>query len=112
MIDIDSYIDYYAVMLYIARSGDWPWLNYGLWRVDKTDESPYGDGKWRWMIFDLNSPGFFTDLDSIAYAMDNDEMFRNLMRNDAFRSQSIYRMEEMADLVFDDVVMKDILAEY
>lgn len=112
MIDIESYIDYYAVMLFIARTGDWPWLNYGLWRVDKTDQSPYGDGKWRWIIFDLNSPGFGTDLDSVAYAMDNDEMFKNLMTNDTFRSQLIDRMEELADTVLDDDVMDDILSEY
>ena len=112
MIDIESYIDYYAVMLYIGRTGDWPWLNYGLWRVDKTDNSLYGDGKWRWIIFDLNSPGFSTDLDSIAYAMDNDIMFKNLMTNDAFRSRLIDRMEELADTVFNNGAMEDILCEY
>ncbi len=112
MIDIDSYIDYYAVMLYVARSGDWPWLNYGLWRVDKTDESPYGDGKWRWMIFDLNSPGFSADLDSVDYVMNHDEMFRNLMTNDDFSAKVIRRIEELADTAFDADRMNEILSEY
>lgn len=112
MIDIDSYIDYYAVMLYIGRCGDWPWLNYGLWRVKKTENTPYGDGKWRWVVFDLNSPGFSIDLDSIEYVMEHDEMFNNLMTNAAFRTKLIDRIREVADTTFDDDIMNDILAEY
>ena len=60
----------------------------------------------------MNSPGFSTDLDSIAYAMDNDEMFKNLMTNDAFRSRLLDRIEELIDTVFDYDVMEDILTEY
>lgn len=112
MIDMESYIDYYAVMCYIGRSGDWPWLNYGTWRVKKTEDGPYGDGKWRWIIFDLNSPGFSTDLDSIQYVMEHDEMFKNMMTNDAFRTQLIQRMEELMDTVFDAEVMSEWLDEY
>lgn len=112
MIDIESYIDYYAIMCYIGRSGDWPWLNYGLWRVEKTENSPYGDGKWRWVIFDLNSPGFGVDLDSVGYVMEHDEMFNNLMRNDNFRFQLLTRMEEMADTVFAADKMNEKLDEY
>lgn len=112
MIDIESYIDYYAIMLYIGRSGDWPWLNYGLWRTEKKENSLYGDGKWRWVIFDLNSPGFSVDLDSIKYVMDNDEMFKNMMTNETFRTQLMLRIEELADRVFDAEKMNEILVEY
>lgn len=112
MIDIESYIDYYAIMCYIGRSGDWPWLNYGLWRVEKTENTPYGDGKWRWVIFDLNSPGFGVDLDSVGYVMEHDEMFNNLMKNDNFRSLLLTRMEEMADTVFAADKMNEKLDEY
>lgn len=112
MIDIESYIDYYAIMLYIGRCGDWPWLNYGLWRTEKTENSLYGDGKWRWIIFDLNSPGFGIDLDSIKYVMDHDEMFKNMMTNETFRTQLMLRIEELADGVLDAGNMNEILAEY
>lgn len=112
LIDMDSYIDYYAVMLYIGRSGDWPWLNFATWRVKKPEAGPYGDGKWRWMIFDLNSPGFITDLDSIQYVMDHDEMFQNLMTNDTFRGQLIQRIEELADTVFDAETMHEKMDAY
>lgn len=112
MIDMESYMDYYAIMCYIGRSGDWPWLNYGLWRVEKTENTPYGDGKWRWVIFDLNSPGFGVDLDSVGYVMEHDEMFDNLMKNATFRAQFLERMEEVADTVFAADKMNEKLEEY
>lgn len=112
LIDIESYIDYYASMIYIGRSGDWPWLNYALWRVKKNEAGPFGDGKWRWIIYDLNSPGFNTDLDSIAYVMEYDEMFNNLMTNDTFRAKLISRIEELADTVFNAEVMDENINSY
>lgn len=112
LIDIESYIDYYAVMLYVARSGDWPESNYIAWRVKKTETGLYGDGKWRWGIFDLNSTGFEVDFDSIGYVMDNDEMFKNMMTNDTFRTRLILRIEELADTVFDAEEINESLAEY
>lgn len=112
LIDIESYIDYYAVMLYIARREDWPWLNYALWRVRKEEGGSFGDGKWRWMIFDLNSSGFHADMDSIQYVMDNDEMFKNLMTNNTFRAKLVSRMEWLADTVFTSEKMAEKLNAY
>lgn len=100
MIDIESYMDYYAVMLYVGRHGDWPDSNYALWRVKKKENSPYGDSKWRWMVFDLNSPGFEVGFDSLEYVMENDPMFKNLMTNDNFRTQLFLKIEELADTIF------------
>lgn len=84
IIDIDSCIDYYAVMIYIGRCGDWPDSNYCLWRVKKEENGQYGDMRWRWAIFDLNSAGYTNDINPIEYVMDNDAMFHNLMQNREF----------------------------
>ena len=63
---------------------------------------PYGggDGKWRWMIFDLNSAGFNFEIDPIEYVMDNDKVFSNLMTNGQFRTQLLKKIEELTDTVF------------
>lgn len=111
MIDIESYIDYYAVMLYISRCGDWPGANYALWRVKKPESGSYGDGKWRWMIFDLNSPAFYSDFDTIKYVAETDEMFKNLMTNDTFRLKLIQRIEELGETVFEYEKIDAILSE-
>lgn len=112
MIDMNSYIDYYAVMLYVARNSDWPMGNYAMWRVKKTEAGSYGDGKWRWAVFDLNSAGFIVDFNSIEYVMDNDEMFKNMMTNDTFRKQLISKIEEIADTVFNYQDINKELEEY
>lgn len=100
LIDMESYLDYYAVMLYLGRRDDWPSGNYAVWRVKKTEKGPFGDGKWRWMFFDFNSPGYSVNFDSIEYAMEKDDMFKNLMTNDNFREQLFCRIEELSDTVF------------
>lgn len=112
LIDIESYIDYYAVMLYIGRIGDWPDSNYALWRVKKSENNPFGDSKWRWMIFDLNSTGFSFDIDPIEYVMDNDKVFHNLMKNDTFRAKLLLKIEELADTVFCADVMDESINKY
>lgn len=112
VIDIESYIDYYAVMIYIGRTGDWPDSNYALWRVKKSENSPFGDGKWRWMIFDLNSTGFGFDIDPIGYVMDNDKVFNNLMGNETFRAQLLSKIKELADTVFCFEKMNESINKY
>lgn len=98
MIDMESYMDYYALMVYLGRCGDWPSGNYALWRVKKQETGQYGDGKWRWMVYDLNSEGFFSTFDSLEYVMKNDEMFHNMMSNEEFRKGFLARLEEMIKL--------------
>lgn len=112
LIDIESYIDYYAVMIYLGRNNDWPSGNFALWRTAKKEDGLYGDGKWRWMVFDLNSAGFTTDFDSIRYVMENDVMFQNLMTNELFRTQLFLKIEDIADRTFNPEAINNWLNEY
>ena len=54
-IDINSMIEFFATGMYISI-GDWPRQNEGEWRNlgDKIEGNKYSDGKWRFMIFDLD----------------------------------------------------------
>ncbi len=101
IIDINSCIDYYATMLYVGRNSDWPGSNFACWRAKEQEHTFYGDGKWRWMLFDFNSAGFDVEFDSLNYVMENDAMFRNMMANDEFRTKLLARITEMADTIFD-----------
>lgn len=112
LIDIESYIDYYALMLYLGRNSDWPSGNFALWRVAKKEAGPYGDGKWRWVVFDLNSSGFITEFDSINYVIEKDAMFKNLMTNDLFRTQLFLKIEDIADQILNPEIMNQRLNEY
>ena len=103
IIDINSFIDYFAVMGYISRWGDWPDSNVALWRSRNVSGKPYEDGKWRWMLFDVNSTAMeadLVDLDCIATLRESSELFDNMCNNPSFRQAFADRLIELADTVF------------
>ena len=116
LVDIESYIDYYAAMIYVGRHDDWPNSNYSLWRTQGVDNTqPYSDGKWRWMAFDLNSGGMeekIVDMDTIGYVMEKNEMFNNMMTNDTFRQAFLKRVQEMGETVFESEKIDRLLDEH
>lgn len=85
LIDIDSCVDYYATQLYIANI-DWPEKNKALWRVREPSDGPYADGKWRWMLFDVNrSMGLGNAKRNITQRVAGiDPMFCSLLENGDF----------------------------
>lgn len=93
MMDMSSYIDYYAMQIYIQRHSDWPSANYALWKTRENEGSEYGDGRWRWMLYDVNSPGMGAIVyDSLSEVLHDDEMFFSLYQNDGFRRQFAERI--------------------
>lgn len=93
MIDIDSYIDYYATQIYIQRHEDWPSANYALWKTREDEGSEFGDGRWRWMLFDVNSGGMDSVTnDSLLEVLCGDAMFFSLYQNEEFRRQFAERI--------------------
>lgn len=97
VIDMKSYIEYYASEIYINRGeNDWPRYNEGYWRTIDNLGGKYTDGKWRWMLFDtnwacLNSP----EENSIAYTREKSRFFDRLCENREFRecfTQTMYKL--------------------
>ena len=115
MIDIDSFIDYYAAEIYMARNGDWPSANFALWRSSKVSQRPYEDGKWRWMLFDVNTSALHSDLtehDTLGYVMEECSLFYSLSQNETFRMMFADKLREMRDTILSFVTVEAKLAEY
>ena len=115
LIDIDSFLDYYAAEIYMARSGDWPQANYEMWRSRAITEKPYEDGKWRWMLFDVNTAAFESNLlehDTIAYAIEECDLFASLSKNPQFRKDFTERLRKMQEEVFTIEKVNERLEEY
>lgn len=54
MMDMDSFIDYYASQIYFAND-DWPHNNIRYWRKTANYDDRFGhDGKWRWAMYDTD----------------------------------------------------------
>jgi hypothetical protein len=110
--DIQSFIDYFAAQIYVYNE-DWPNNNFQLWRVrNKEPGNPYGDGKWRWMMFDtefsmgIYRSGAVTDpfpkiLNQDANDYGNAKLFKQLLENPGFRSQFANTMREMMNTNFE-----------
>ena len=117
LIDIDSYIDYYATLIYIARCEDWPHGNFELWRSRGISSNKYEDGKWRWMLYDCNSSAITmyqasVDHNTLEWVLADDVMFASLWENNDFRSQFRTRLLEIADTCFEPADMERYIDDF
>lgn len=100
VIDMESFIDYYALEIYVANQ-DWLPNNCAYWRSRESDNrSRYYDGKWRWMLFDTDLWAILmeTEDDTIQHAIDNDEVFASLIQNETVQEMLRERLLELQDI--------------
>ncbi len=121
-IDLQSYIDYYATEIYIGSWADWPGTNEAFWRTRKQAENTgegvkYSDGRWRWMLFDVNTSSLrekSVKKDVLKYAMERSPAFFNLCQCDAFKKQFAITLMDLANETFSvrntEPVIEDWLA--
>ena len=102
LMDMDSFIDYMAAEIYIARWVDWPGSNFAMWKSRTAENGEYGDRRWRMMLFDVNWGGMSYDdgdaeRDSMAWVRRYSPIFDNLCRSDEFRSVFSDRLMSFRD---------------
>lgn len=110
VIDLQSYIDYYATEIYIGSYADWPGTNEAFWRVRKPAENTgagvqYEDGRWRWMLFDVNTSALrenVVEKDVLAHTMERSPVFHNLCQSDAFKKQFTITLMDLANETFSE----------
>ena len=113
LIDINSFIDYHAAMIYIARYADWNYeTNTAIWRSRKIGEGLYNDGKWRWMLFDVNSGGLTEDLidfDTFNNCLKTNPIFCSLMQNNELKNKLLDKIVELKQTTFSKENVEKIL---
>jgi len=123
-IDIESFIDFQLAHIY-PKNTDWPGNNTKFWRYFRNDFDPAAgvkDGRWRWMLFDLDF-SFDLDLDyvphlntgsahnTLAFAMAPNGpawpnpswstlLLRKLSENDSFKIQFTNRYCDLLNTVY------------
>ncbi len=83
-LDVEQCLQYHAVNLLLAN-GDWGDNNLRVWRC-KDHGLPYQDGRWRFVLFDLDWAGSFPDSIPMAFQQlsqtnDNYSLLHSLLRN-------------------------------
>ncbi len=103
-IDLGNYIDYTIAELFL-KNYDWPVNNMKLWR-----QLP--DGKWRWILYDLDAGFGGENYNMFLHATANDSsitwpnppestfLFRNLLQNESFKFEFIDRYAEILNTDF------------
>ena len=105
MVDIQSYLDYYATEIYIGNK-DWPDNNVQLWRTREDDGSDYGDTKWRYMLYDTEYSMNLWGQDNngntnrLQEARNKDALFDALCTNDSFKQSLADTLMDLADKNF------------
>lgn len=115
ILDIDSFLDYYAAEIYIGRSGDWPSGNFALWRTRETGEGTYSDGRWRFLLFDVNGysmESWLTEEDTYQNVIRQDPLFASLMENPKCREQFAATILDMAENEFLPERINAFLADF
>lgn len=122
IVDPESAIDYFAIQTWINNKWDWPGKNWSMWKTKTVDESnPYADGRWRFMIYDVEFGGNQgsneakdntiknSNLLSIGSREEDDDnwdkpnvrVFAMFMTNKGFRDAFIQRLEELSTTIFE-----------
>lgn len=134
LVDMESFVDYFAFQLYIANQDSFfENNNWRMWRVKNADmATEYSDGKWRFAAYDNDySTGIY---DGPSAASKNNissmiaqssaserqknieqyapiELFRSLLQNDEFRSKLILALCDMRNVYFESKHAKEVLNE-
>ena len=134
LVDIGSFIDYFAFELYIHNEDSiFENNNWRMWRVRNADgATEWSDGKWRFAAYDNDySTGVYNGSDYSSY--DNIspiiaqsgsserqenignyvpiELFRSLLNNDEFRNELILALCDMRNIYFEPKHASQLLNE-
>jgi hypothetical protein len=111
-LDLDSFIDFTAVHVVVGNR-DWPLTNVRTWRDRSAIDAPgegVRDGRWRWMVFDLDHMGRQAGRYEVTYDVFTDRfapsddpehfdgwpfLFHRLMQDDAIRAQWLLRTSDL-----------------
>ena len=114
-IDLESFIDYYAVQLYIDRRNDWPYMNFALWRSRDEQDGEDGDCRWRWILFDDNAGAYgpaSVSSNSIANTREVDFVLDNLLRSPKIDERLRQRMLDLSENEFEPGRVSAFVDEY
>lgn len=130
MVDIQSYIDYICTNVYLANTDYSEYGNTAMWRTTEKENDSYGDGRWRWCLYDmdLQTAGCrqnygMTDItdaqvDSFNIVCDWDPpvnervIYCALKANPDFRKQFVLSFMDMINTDFTEQRMTELLEQW
>lgn len=114
MIDVQSFIEYYAAMLYVNDS-DWLGYNAKCYRNIESGQQKNEDGKWRWCVWDVETTMY--DAHENTFHMgnisswENDVLAQALMKHEDFRKQFVITYMDLYNNIWREDNILPIVSE-
>jgi hypothetical protein len=121
LIDISNFTEYLSSEIFLGNA-DWPNSNIKFWRnrtVPGNSVNKGHDGKWRWILFDLDGSfggtcnDVFVTFNTLDWALRDDQsfakytvLFRNLIENDQYKTDFINRTCDLINSSFKSSVTR------
>lgn len=126
LVDKESAMDYFATQVWINNKWDWPGKNWSMWKTTSIDpNNPYADGKWRFLIYDVEFGGISGREDASANTVresnlltigsaqkpadnwdkPNVRCFAMFMTNPEFREEFKTRLTSFSDTMFEQSLL-------
>ena len=130
LVDTESVRDYFLTEIWINNKWDWPGKNWSMWKSTLTDGStPYADGKWRFMLYDVEFGGIMGENDVYVNTIKEDNYkelglldmntgnpavlcFAYLMTNETFRNDFNTRLLEETNTTFEYSHASELLDQF
>lgn len=124
LIDVQSFIDYFCTQVYICNMDFAEWHNCYTWRSREIGNGEYEDGKWRWLLYDIDySAGtdsvtsyeadtFRDSMPYSPYTAEEDRLFQALMANEEFRKQFVISFMDLANTCFETQYVTELIDTY
>lgn len=128
MMDVQSYIDYLCANIYLCNMDASDMKNYMAWRTIEKEENLYGDGRWRWMIHDIDciqwaKPTYYNvekkaQINTFAVpmkftkkAMNEQKIYAAAKANEDFCKQFVLSFMDMSNVNFKFENVKQVFAD-
>jgi len=128
MIDLQSYIDHLAINIYLCNMDACEYKNYRIWKTTTDTDEGYNDGRWRWLLYDMdclswNSIGYYQamrhDIDSFAQdkqfagvAYNQERVYKALRVNEEFCRRFVLTFMDLANTNFAKEVVAEQIADW
>lgn len=130
LVDPESVRDYFAVNIWINNKWDWPGKNWSMWKVTVPEgNNPYGDGRWRFCLYDIEFGGVSGGGDARTNTIKEDNYkpnglldmdtdnpavlcFAYLMTNEGFRNDFYDRLLGLSEGEFEKAAALKKLSEF
>lgn len=130
LVDPQSVMDYFAVEVWINNKWDWPGKNWSMWKTTETNAlNPYADGRWRFMLYDIEFGGISGGGDARTNTIKEDNYKPNglldmdtsnpavlcyayLMTNEGWRQEFYARLSGLSEGEFEKNAALERLSEF